>query len=133
MCSIDYFPDNYGHFCGTITLSHYMCSEFLSSMQGRSQRCFKGHSGPVLSLADTLLGDSGSKILASGGEDCTVRLWSLNPSGKKHPLVSTYHGHEKPLSFLTVAGYQSLSHLFPSAHIFDVVMFKLRPVCSKAI
>lgn len=75
--------------------------------KGRSQRCFKGHSGPVLSLADTLLGDSGSKILASGGEDCTVRLWSLNPSGKQHPLVSTYHGHEKPLSFLTVAGHKS--------------------------
>lgn len=108
-----------------------MCYEFISLTQGGARRCFKGHSGPVLSLADTLLGDSGSKILASGGEDCTVRLWSLNPSGRQHPLVSTYRGHEKPLSFLTVAGYQSLSHLFPSVHIFYEVMFKLRPMCSK--
>ncbi|KAG6501229.1 uncharacterized protein LOC121997767 [Zingiber officinale] len=75
--------------------------------KGGPLRCFKGHNGPVLSLADTLLGDSGSKFLASGGEDCTVRLWSLNTSGKQHPLVSTYRGHEKPLSFLTVAGHKS--------------------------
>ncbi|RRT46658.1 hypothetical protein BHE74_00054805, partial [Ensete ventricosum] len=73
---------------------------------GRSQRCFRGHNGPVTTLADTLLGNSGSKVLASGGEDCTVRLWSVGASGKQHPLL-TYHGHEKPLSFLTVARHRT--------------------------
>ncbi|CAL9180761.1 unnamed protein product [Musa hybrid cultivar] len=74
--------------------------------KGRSQRCFRGHNGPVTTLADTLLGNSGSKVLASGGEDCTVRLWSVGASGKQHPLL-TYHGHEKPLSFLTVARHRT--------------------------
>ncbi|WOL09165.1 hypothetical protein Cni_G17918 [Canna indica] len=75
--------------------------------KGQSQRCFKGHNGPVTTLSDKLLGDSGSKVLASGGEDCTIRLWSFNSSWKQRPLVLTYHGHEKPLSFLTVAGHKS--------------------------
>lgn len=79
-------------------------------MQGRSQRCFRGHNGPVTTLADTLLGNSGSKVLASGGEDCTVRLWSVGASGKQHPLL-TYHGHEKPLSFVTVARYEHPLHI----------------------
>ncbi|XP_072998742.1 uncharacterized protein [Typha latifolia] len=75
--------------------------------KGRSQRCFKGHSGPVTALADKLLGEGGSKVLASGGEDCTVRLWSVSSSGKRHPLILTYHGHERTLSFLSVAWHKA--------------------------
>ncbi|MQM16941.1 hypothetical protein Taro_049904, partial [Colocasia esculenta] len=71
--------------------------------QGRSQRCFKGHNSPVTSLADKLLGNSSMKMLASGGEDGSVRLWSFNSSGKRQPLAATFHGHERPISFLSVA------------------------------
>ncbi|OAY63670.1 F-box/WD repeat-containing protein sel-10 [Ananas comosus] len=74
---------------------------------GRSHRCFKGHNGPITALSDKLLGDGRSKVLASGAEDCTIRLWSLTSSGKIHPLTLTYHGHEKPLSFLSVAWHKA--------------------------
>ncbi|KAL5219719.1 hypothetical protein ABZP36_024432 [Zizania latifolia] len=69
-------------------------------------RCFKGHSGPVTALSDKLLGDGEFKVLASGGEDCTVRLWSMSTRGKNHPLISTFHGHEKTLSLLSVAWHK---------------------------
>uniref|UniRef100_A0A1D1YXI1 F-box/WD repeat-containing protein sel-10 n=1 Tax=Anthurium amnicola TaxID=1678845 RepID=A0A1D1YXI1_9ARAE len=75
--------------------------------KGRSQRCFKGHNSPVTTMADRLLGNSSMKILASGGEDGSVRLWSFSSSGKRHPLVTTFHGHEKPVSFLSVAGHNA--------------------------
>ncbi|XP_020097916.1 probable E3 ubiquitin ligase complex SCF subunit sconB [Ananas comosus] len=75
--------------------------------KGRSHRCFKGHNGPITALSDKLLGDGRSKVLASGAEDCTIRLWSLTSSGKIHPLTLTYHGHEKPLSFLSVAWHKA--------------------------
>lgn len=69
-------------------------------------RCFRGHSGPVTALSDKLLGDGEFKLLASGGEDCTVRLWSMSTRGKNHPLISTFHGHEKALSLLSVARHK---------------------------
>ena len=74
-------------------------------------RCYKGHSGPVTALADKLLDDGECKILATGGEDCTIRLWSMNTRAKKHPLISTLHGHEKTLSLLSVAWYVLSNHL----------------------
>lgn len=78
----------------------------LYPLQGSSFRCFKGHNGPVSTLSDKLLGDVGSKVLASGGEDGTVRLWSLSSSGKRgqHAPNATLHGHEKPIKLLSVAG-----------------------------
>lgn len=79
----------------------------LYPLQGSCFRCFRGHNGPVSALSDKLLGDKGSKVLASGGEDGTVRLWSLSSSGKRgqHALNATLHGHVKPIKLMTVAGY----------------------------
>lgn len=76
-------------------------------MQGSCFRCFRGHNGPVSALSDKILGDEGSKVLASGGEDGTVRLWSLSSSGKRgqHALNATLHGHEKPIKLISVSGY----------------------------
>ncbi|KAL6838749.1 hypothetical protein ACP4OV_031463 [Aristida adscensionis] len=74
--------------------------------KGRS-RCYKGHSAPVTALADKLLMDGEFKVLASGGEDCTIRLWSLSSRAKNHPLISTFHGHERTLSLLSVAWHKS--------------------------
>ncbi|CAA0828440.1 Unknown protein [Striga hermonthica] len=72
-------------------------------------RCFKGHTGPVLTLSDKLLGDNSGKIFASGGEDCTVRLWSINSSGKRgqQALKVTLLGHEKAVSLMSVAGHKT--------------------------
>ncbi|KAL6518902.1 hypothetical protein OROHE_017655 [Orobanche hederae] len=72
-------------------------------------RCFKGHTGPVLTLSDKLLGDGTGKILASGGEDGTVRLWSINSSGKRgqHALKATLHGHDKAVSIMSGAGHKA--------------------------
>ncbi|CAO2185978.1 unnamed protein product [Urochloa humidicola] len=70
-------------------------------------RCYKGHSAPVTALADNFLVDSESKVLASGGEDCTIRLWSMGTRAKNRPLIATFHGHEKALSFLSVARHKS--------------------------
>ncbi|KAK6913216.1 WD40 repeat [Dillenia turbinata] len=77
--------------------------------KGQCQRCFRGHNGPVCSLSDGLLGDAGGKLLASGGEDGTVRLWSLSSSGKRgqQALKSTLFGHEKPVKLLSVPRYKS--------------------------
>lgn len=80
------------------------------SLQGSCQRCLRGHNGPVSTLSDKLLGEVGGKLLASGGEDATVRLWSLNSSGKRgqQALKATLYGHEKPVKLMSVAGYEFL-------------------------
>ncbi|KAI3452336.1 hypothetical protein Pfo_009001 [Paulownia fortunei] len=72
-------------------------------------RCFKGHTGPVFTLSDKLLGDNNGKMFASGGEDGTVRLWSINSSGKRgqRALKATLHGHEKAVSLMSVAGHKT--------------------------
>ncbi|KAI4389063.1 hypothetical protein MLD38_001327 [Melastoma candidum] len=76
--------------------------------KGSSRRCLKGHSGPVSTLSNELLGDPESRLLASGGEDGTVRLWSVSSSSKRghHALKATLHGHEKAVKFLSVAGHK---------------------------
>lgn len=53
------------------------------------------------------LGDRPSKILASGGSDGIVRLWSLDCSGKRsqHDLKAVLYGHDKPAVLMSVAGY----------------------------
>ncbi|XP_050908711.1 uncharacterized protein LOC127122411 isoform X1 [Lathyrus oleraceus] len=72
-------------------------------------RCLRGHNGPVLSLSNKLLGDGSSKVLASGGEDGTVRLWSINSSGKRgqHALKATLYGHEKAVCLMSVSGHKT--------------------------
>lgn len=77
--------------------------------KGSSMRCFRGHNGPVLSLSNKLLGEDSSKVLASGGEDGTVRLWSLGSSGKRgqRALKATLYGHEKPVNLMSVAGHKT--------------------------
>ncbi|KAG6406870.1 hypothetical protein SASPL_134482 [Salvia splendens] len=72
-------------------------------------RCFKGHTGPVLTLSDKLLGGSVGNIFASGGEDGTVRLWSINSSGNRgqQALKATLYGHEKAVPFMSVAGHKA--------------------------
>ncbi|OMO77446.1 hypothetical protein COLO4_25162 [Corchorus olitorius] len=76
---------------------------------GDCQRCFRGHNGAVSTLSDKLLGDGGSKVLASGGEDGTVRLWSLSSSGKRgqQALKATLYGHQKPVTLMSVAGHKT--------------------------
>ncbi|KAK3036664.1 hypothetical protein RJ639_030233 [Escallonia herrerae] len=75
--------------------------------KGCCQRCFRGHNGPVTTLSDKLLGDGTEKSFASGGEDGTVRLWSLSSSGRRgqHALKATLKGHEKPVVLLSVASF----------------------------
>ncbi|XP_054792810.1 uncharacterized protein LOC129298420 isoform X2 [Prosopis cineraria] len=77
--------------------------------KGSCQRCFRGHNGPVLSLSNKLLGEDNVKVLASGGDDGTVRLWSLSSSGKRgqHALKATLYGHEKAVNFIVVAGHRN--------------------------
>lgn len=76
--------------------------------KGGCQRCFRGHSGPVTTLSDKLLGEGTRKVFASGGDDGTVRLWSLSSSGKRgqHALKATLYGHGKPLALMSVAGHK---------------------------
>ncbi|XP_007032462.2 PREDICTED: probable E3 ubiquitin ligase complex SCF subunit sconB [Theobroma cacao] len=77
--------------------------------KGACQRCFRGHNGAVSTLSDKLLGDGGAKVMASGGEDGTVRLWSLSSSGKRgqQALKATLYGHQKPVTSMSVAGHRT--------------------------
>ncbi|XP_076939418.1 uncharacterized protein LOC143608125 [Bidens hawaiensis] len=79
--------------------------------KGCCQRSFRGHNGPVTVLSDKLLGDENVKVFASGGEDSTVRLWSLKvkSAGKRgqHALKATLYGHEKPIAFMSVTGHKA--------------------------
>lgn len=94
-----------------IIVGHKPAIHTPNSLQGSCQRCFKGHSGPVSALSDKLLGDGVGKVLASGGEDGTVRLWSLSSSGKRgqHSPKATLYGHGKPIKLMSVAGYELVS------------------------
>ncbi|KAK8335041.1 hypothetical protein V6Z12_A09G027800 [Gossypium hirsutum] len=76
--------------------------------KGACHRCFRGHNGAVSTLSDKLLGAGGVKVFASGGEDGTVRLWSLSSSGKRgqQALKATLYGHQKPVSLMSVAGHK---------------------------
>ncbi|XP_056169868.1 probable E3 ubiquitin ligase complex SCF subunit sconB [Syzygium oleosum] len=74
--------------------------------EGECQRCFKGHIGPVWTLSDKLIGEGKDRVLASGGEDGVVRLWSLSSRKRgEQALKSTFYGHEKPVKFISVAGH----------------------------
>ncbi|CAN0857678.1 F-box protein MET30 [Linum grandiflorum] len=77
--------------------------------KGSCQRCLRGHNRPVTCLSDRLLGDGSAKVLASGGVDGTVRLWSLSLSGKRgqQALKATLHGHEKPIKQISVAEHNT--------------------------
>lgn len=79
------------------------------SWKGYCLQCFKGHNGPVSSLSNELLGEDSSSILASGGQDGTVRLWSLRSSSEEEDryLKATLHGHEKPVELMSVSGHNS--------------------------
>ncbi|KAJ9540567.1 hypothetical protein OSB04_027073 [Centaurea solstitialis] len=80
--------------------------------EGSCKQCFIGHIGPVTILSDKLLGDGTGKVFASGGEDSTVRLWSLSSIGRRrqHALKATLYGHEKPIVLMSVTGHGA-SHL----------------------
>ncbi|XP_050271491.1 uncharacterized protein LOC126715098 isoform X1 [Quercus robur] len=77
--------------------------------EGSCHRRFRGHDGPVFTLSDKLLGHGNSKVLASGGEDGTVRLWSLKSVGKRgqSALKATLYGHESSVKLMSVAGHKT--------------------------
>ncbi|KAL2620394.1 hypothetical protein R1flu_000599 [Riccia fluitans] len=93
-------------------------------------RTFRGHNVAVNTLADRLLGRSGSgAVLASGGEDGRVRLWSLNSVGGnrgKSPLVATFHAHSESVKDLIIAGHNdsllvsTSRSLNPKIRVWDV-------------
>lgn len=112
MCFIWKFKCNYLiSFPALEKKRHYEGLYIFTSLfiQGRSLRTLRGHQGPVSTLADQLVGKQGSPpVLASGGTDGTVRLWSLsysNNSRGRSPLLATLHGLEPTIKELAVAGH----------------------------
>uniref|UniRef100_A0A803QM65 Uncharacterized protein n=2 Tax=Cannabis sativa TaxID=3483 RepID=A0A803QM65_CANSA len=80
--------------------------------KGSCYKTFRGHSATVSALSDELLGDGVGNILASGGDDGTVRLWSLEAGVKsgQHALKATLCGHDKTVKLMSLAKYKP-SHL----------------------
>lgn len=66
-----------------------------------------------MTLLDGVLGDGSGKIFASGGDDKSVRLWSMNSSGKRgrHTPKATLYGHGNAVSLISVSGYASLFYI----------------------
>lgn len=85
-----------------------------------------------MTLSDKLLGDGSGKIFASGGEDGTVRLWSVNSSGKRgqQALKATLYGHDKAVSLASVAGYAFLVLFFPPICFYSAAKIFLYFFCS---
>ncbi|KAK9107738.1 hypothetical protein Syun_023749 [Stephania yunnanensis] len=80
--------------------------------KGHCCRNFKGHNVPVTTLSDKLLGEGSSStdnLIASGGEDGTVRLWSLRSNSKRgqRALRATLKGHGRAIKTLSVSGYKT--------------------------
>ncbi|KAF4390746.1 hypothetical protein G4B88_015636 [Cannabis sativa] len=73
--------------------------------KGSCYKTFRGHSATVSALSDELLGDGVGNILASGGDDGTVRLWSLEAGVKsgQHALKATLCGHDKTVKLMSLA------------------------------
>ncbi|KAK6913529.1 WD40 repeat [Dillenia turbinata] len=70
--------------------------------------CFFGQS-PVSALSDRLLGDSDGRLLASGGADGNIHLWSLNSLQNSNlvPLKSTFWGHWGAVKLISTLGNKS--------------------------
>lgn len=101
--------------CWSLSPQLRLCILMFHLVQGRSLRTLRGHQAPVSTLADQLVGKEGSPpVLASGGTDGTVRLWSLSSSSSSNrgrsPLLATLHGLEPSIKELAVAGYEFFNH-----------------------
>eukprot|EP00850_Spirogloea_muscicola_P004328 SM000018S03693 [mRNA] locus=s18:881145:883866:+ [translate_table: standard] len=70
-----------------------------------SLHALQGHTGGVTTLADGILGSgAGPPVIASGSENCTVRLWNMNGGSKgRSQLLGTLKGHRTCVRHLAVA------------------------------
>ncbi|KAM0958233.1 hypothetical protein ACFX13_023968 [Malus domestica] len=113
------FPLNETYLCrnetqkeGSVLVTSSLDHSIRLWWQGACRRCFRGSIGPISALSDKLLGDGTGKVLASGGKDGNVSLWSLSSCGRRgqHALKATSYGREKPIRLMSVAGHNT-SHL----------------------
>lgn len=85
--------------------------KIINALTGALRRVLSGHGGGINSLE---ISPTNPHILASGSEDCTVRIWSLDPAHEKQPCAAILAGDGHRETILSTAFHATGRYLLSS-------------------
>lgn len=102
--------------------------KILDVFEGKCLRTLIGHGGPINDLA---ICPRNPSILASGSDDCTVRIWSLDPAHAKQPCAALLEGYGHTDTVQTLSFHANGRYLL-SAGIDRMINLWTLPVFTEA-